>query len=70
MSQLHLAGSDRHCFTRQLAPENPHCRTVSVHPGSRGLTGLADSLLSIVGFVGLRMVNRMSSWSNVAGALP
>ena len=69
MSQLHLAGSDRHCFTRQLAPENPHCRTVSVLPGSRGLTGIVDLLLSIVGFVGLRMVNRISSWSNVAGAL-
>jgi len=23
MSQLHLAGSDRHCSTRQLAPEKP-----------------------------------------------
>ena len=53
MSQLHLAGSDRHCSTRQLAPEKPP---------------LPDSVCP-PWFARLRMVNRISSWSNVAGTL-
>ena len=65
MIQQHLAGSDRHCFAKQLAPERPPtAATVPVLLGS--IHFLGPGFFRRMEGTYPWIVNALSNWSNSA----